>query len=185
MSEQWKNFPERRETRAAELLIRVKGKQPIKLACLSDRIIGAETHYGNRRTNLCLGEECQWCQKNERPRWKGYISCFSNTSNKRAFIEITELAGCALREIYETHRTLRGTILNFRRARPDDMAPLLVSLEMFVEDPASLPEPLDVMVFLRRLWNLNQIEVQGLIGNHPQIAGTVVPPPAGRKRKNA
>lgn len=185
MTQAWQEWPDHKGDRASELLVRVTGKKPIRFLCLSDTIVGAQVHYAGKRTNLCLREVCPICARREKSRWTGFVCGMALNTHKRAFINLTELAAAALRPHFEVNRTLRGAIIDLRRARPDDNAPLLAEVASHSFNEDELPVALDTWAFIRKLWNLETLEVQQYLGGGNPIAGEILPPPVKGKRKNA
>jgi hypothetical protein len=80
------------------------------------------------------------------------------------------------------HGTLRGGGIAIWRTKPIANAPLECEMREVGWEGGSLPEALDVVEVLRRIWGLRVVETQRHLGIDQAVAGTIEVP-LGRKPK--
>lgn len=135
-------------------LIRVPGKGYPPVIALSHDVLGANTHYSHGRTRPCAGEDCQYCEEEQLPRWRGYIAVATPDMARVAFIELTPACMKRVDEYFRRHRTLKGATLSFKRKNDRDNGELWVAIKPPPANQPALPKAPSTRKFLEALWQL-------------------------------
>jgi len=155
----WSNRPAAGEVARACQIRRVKPGEKFRMIVLDHDITGGYTHYFQGRSQLCTGSLCPACAENLQPRWYGYLSGSSVTSNVRGIVEITPQCVEPITSWFDAHGTLRGAVLLIERSGKRANSPLMASMTegVFTED--KLPDPLPIIEILARIWGLKSVEM--------------------------
>ncbi len=121
---------------------RVKADGQITVVCLSDKMIGFNTHWDGRKTVRCCKPKftCQGCAQNWPGRWVGLLHCSTTELSDQFIIEVTPLAGEKIYKLWEEKGSLRGLIMFLHRQRAHKRAPLVVNFKGFIEGVSALPK---------------------------------------------
>lgn len=160
MPQQWTSRPDESQIQRACQIIRVKPGKPMRCIVLSHDLVGAQTHYHQRRTQICQGAACGICALNEKPRWYGYLSAMSLAGSIRVIVEVTPLCVPSIDEYFRDHGTLRGAQLSLERIGARDNAPIRSALAEGHFEQSRLPEPLPVIATLQQIWQLDTLDFQ-------------------------
>lgn len=153
MAIKWQNEPPLPTDFAGIRLLRVPAKSFLRGIITSDKLVGAPTHYANRRTQPCQDKDCELCRDGNQPRWHGYISLIHTASNNHIVLELTALAAVPIKDWETRHGSLRGANIRAERPGNRDNSPVQCRLEAADHDLRVLPLGVHLVTFLEHLWS--------------------------------
>jgi len=139
-------------------LLRVPPKGLSGLVILSHDIVGCDTHYWRGRTRPCEAPNCDACQANQRPRWRGYLAVMSQRTEKIGVIELTPAAVAPVDRAFRQARTLRGCQIALARKNEKPNGQLFAQISVPNETKEHLPKAPNLKTYLAKLWDLNVIK---------------------------
>lgn len=151
----WKNRPPAPNEFGGIRLIRVPKGKTLELIITSNVLVGADTHFTQRRTVPCDGPSCAYCLDGSPTRWHGYVSICSTRLTSQAVLELTSLAAQPIIDYQDRHGSLRGARLRATRVGNHDNSPVHCSLEPADIDLRTLPTPVHLENFLSVIWHLD------------------------------
>lgn len=122
-------------------------------------MIGIYTHFWQRRTLPCGGEQCPACADNRPRRWEGYISLWTPTPSKHVIIALTPGAAADLSNELGPIGNDRGRIIVVERLgkRPNGRVVARAAEESRPE--SGLPPMPDLRAHLIHIWGLDAANV--------------------------
>jgi hypothetical protein len=151
----WTNNAPDEADRYTATLIRVKPGRPIRGICASPHMLGCWTHWFGGRTIPCDQPDCIPCESQTSRRWHAYLHLWSPASHHSAILEITALAARELEPYIEQHHTLRGAEIDVQRSNQRPNSPLIIVARPADLQRFQLPEPLDIIAAMSRMWEVN------------------------------
>lgn len=128
----------------------------ITLTLVSNRIVGAWTHYIAPRTIPCTKGtgDCPCLADQLGSRWRGYLCAWEPQFGRLYLIELTANAvrTCNV-EIADPATQLRGTVVKLYRAAKSKRAPVCLHVTNATIIDPHLPEEPDVRAALVRIWS--------------------------------
>jgi len=144
-------------------LLRVPPKGLSGLTILSHDTVGTYTHYWHGRTQPCPGEQCEACDDNQLPRWRGYLYVMSGRSESIGVLELTPAAMAAIDKAFRQHRTLRGCRLAIERKGGKPNGELRAHLTPPPKDVSYLPKAPSLKKYLAKLWGLHVVKPLAIV----------------------
>jgi hypothetical protein len=132
----------RRVPAAGQVAGIILDEQPVKLF----------THYLGRRTVACLKHNCPGCDANQEPRWNGYATLYLPSTTAVFVVEMTDACRDNLGRWLSLHRSFRGARLMLSRKGKEKNGSLTCSISPSNHPSETLPEPIDLLDWLLRLW---------------------------------
>lgn len=140
-----------------------QGMVPLYALILSDSFHGVWTHWlinpATKRgmTLPCDNtDQCELCKPPQRRpnRWTGFVAAYSRSHNADKVVALSEGAARQLLPVLERRGTLRGCVVELRRWKPHENAPVHVKV-LEERDPKKCQPAFDVYDSLSRLWGVN------------------------------
>lgn len=131
------------------------------LVCLSDKVVGVNTHFIDGSTIPCVGKDahCEGCQAKKAKRWKGYIGAWEPLNERVVLAEITlDAYRTGPAQLRGDGPGLRGYSIVLSRQGKKPNAPVRVEIAALPVDPGSLPKAPDVKAVLRNIWGFVDIQ---------------------------
>jgi len=136
--------------------------EPVRVRIVSHDVLGVLTHYElaadgyKGRTRPCLGEPaCQWCMMGIAARWKGYVVGVNTVNGHVVLVEMTEGAVMSAHSQLMLSGSIRGKTLILKRTGRSRQSAVQATV-LPADDRIALPEVIDPLPHLFRLWGLQQ-----------------------------
>jgi hypothetical protein len=135
-------------------LLRTPATGSIAGHCLSDRIVGTNTHYAQGRTQPCEHPHCAACAAKLPFRYHAYFAILLDRNQKQAVVEVTAPPAHVLVTFRAEHGSLRGVHITLTRPRRTPNGRVHIQLSPGQIAPSLLPQPVDAILFMTELWNI-------------------------------
>lgn len=150
-------------------VVRAPSKGKVSFTLLSDAVLGTWTHYFRRRTQPCMGVECQICPLENTRRWYGWLVGFNVLRGQKWLVEVPAGVALNLQAWRRERGSLRGCSLSLFRANNKENGPVRGEISPPHLDIGLLPECPDIVSLLCRMWQIKDVDIvneQGQIGLH-------------------
>lgn len=149
-------------------VIRVTTAETSEFAICSTAAWGQWVHWNGHRSSECFQDRsrtfadanyvnsCIGCKDGLPSRFQVYLHVWDWACRKDCYLEITGNAWRQLEEKLDREKPLRGTRFSIRRTKGGAKGRYVIDVREARADPANLPEPLDPLNTLRRLWNFKK-----------------------------
>jgi hypothetical protein len=180
--ENWKNRPPKPNEFGGIRIMRIPKGKGLDLLITSATLVGADTHFAQRRTIPCSGPACALCLDGSPVRWHGYVSICSTRLSAQGVLELTALAATPLIDYQDRHGSLRGASLRAARTGNHDNSPVHCSVNPSDIDLRTLPPAVHLEQFLAVIWHLDAQPAQLDLSPHrgPNIRNTLPDDPSQR-----
>lgn len=139
-------------------VITVKPGQNGNMIVLAHKPFCMMCHYGNNRTSPCTkpfdacpGHINQWPL-----RWKGFLFVKTPSVSRPFFIAMTPQSHDDFKEALGKRESARGMIVNVFRTGAHKNSPLGITFVGEYQGDAALPDDVDPMPTLLRMWGLDK-----------------------------
>lgn len=137
-------------------IVRVTSTEKQSFVIISDSVFGQKIHwYGNRSHECCEdSKHCEGCEKGWAQKWKGYLDCnlYHSTKAERCFLELTPRAYELIIAAAPKGKPLRGLMLDVAKTKGGAKGRYLIDVKERRIDPGELPQQMDPLPILRKLW---------------------------------
>lgn len=157
-------------------ILRVGAGEKLCVRMLSKSIKGVFTHYLEKRSYFCPGQECS-CQHSRKPRlWKGYVSSEVYNQERNLWLpvvlELTEYLELDMRGVYQ-----RGQVWQLSREKEEGKKKKPVcGVLLELRDERNFPPAHQILETLRHLFHAMDLQ---LLYDNPLPARTMVAPSEG------
>lgn len=135
----WDDKPPREAAAFAFDLIRTPTKGKLSGTVTSDNLLGTWTHFRERRTRPCQGDDCPHCKDGISRRWHGWLTMILLKLNNHVILEVTAQAAERILKWKEDHKSLRGVTVHLWRPQETANGRIAVYLEHRAVDLDKLP----------------------------------------------
>jgi hypothetical protein len=179
----WTNRPPDQPEKYAYELKRTPPDHPIIAICISDDILGCNTHFWGNRTVPCEAPNCPACQDQTPSRWHGYLACYDPKTAALFIFETTAKAAQAFEAYRDTYGTLRGCY--FQACRPKRRKNAAITIQTKPADLTKInhPPPLDIQRAMSVIWQIPATAITTPSAEHSTPTVTVDPQPMARHRE--
>lgn len=136
----------------------LKGK--LTVVILSHDLIGRYTHYAASRTRPCMGQDCEWCNKNQRPRWHGYLACIDLDRNEKIIVEVTAGIATQIGEWFDQCRTLKGSRMQLERPSGKANGRIRAKIIAPATGTGELPTAPDLRPVMEKIWEVHDSSIR-------------------------
>lgn len=133
-------------------MVRTPANGVLRLACVSESMIGCPTHWFGGRTVPCEAIDCKPCSEGVPWRWHGYVAGLLHDGRRLALFEFTAQAAESINEYKAANGTLRGAIINARRHRNRHNGRVMIDTHPGDLFKLQLPKAPDLIRVLSVLW---------------------------------
>jgi hypothetical protein len=150
-------------------VVRAPSKGKLSFVLLSDAVRGTWTHYFRRRTQPCMGDQCQICPLENTRRWYGWLVGFNAPRREKVLLEVPAGVALNLKAWRAERGSLRGCSLTLFRANSKENGPVRGSISPCTIDVGLLPECPAIESLLCRMWQIKDVDAvneSGQIGLH-------------------
>lgn len=141
-------------------IVRTPKKGNLSGILLSERHIGAPTHYWGGRTIICRKLTCPACKEGNAPRWYGYAPLWSVKSKAIAIVEWTAKAHEPIKNWLTEHGNFLGCQLSLERVGNKANGRLHARICSGDYSKELLPEPADIKAMLLTMWGVTPEQQQ-------------------------
>lgn len=128
----------------------------IQILCLSSRLCELTTHWSGSHTRPCTEpqEECKGCIAEHATRYMALIHCLDQSKRKQMILQLTPgVVHKILAQLKDD--LLRGSMWEISRLRKDARGELAACLLTQYRSPLKLPDEIDPMIVMRKIWRLD------------------------------
>lgn len=151
----WSRRPEGLQPGGLFRLTRCPTSGSMKVVILSHDLIGRMVHYWAGRTRPCIPDNCEACNANHRPRWKGYIAGIDLADNSRVIVEVTANVAERIAAEFDHHRTLIGLRMMLERSGKKANGRVLVKFAPPAAGTGELSKAPDLRNILEKIWEVH------------------------------
>jgi len=151
----WSDHPPKPGDFAGVRLVRVPPQKTFEGLITSEKLQGCPTHYAERKTQPCTGDDCRHCLAGLTPRWLAYLSVWSTRTRAHLVLELTALASLPVDDYAARHGSIRGSLIVADRNGSRPNSPVTVSVRPDDSDHRLLPPEVDLRRFFDLLWHIN------------------------------
>lgn len=121
-------------------ILRPRPGQPHRFVSRSRTLFGVDSHFGNRATFHCVGEEfCERCKVGDAPRYQGYLLGQSIDERHMCICHVTAAAALELKPHLATRRGLLGARIVLTRMSPAANGPVGATLFGWDDEVTEIP----------------------------------------------
>ena len=139
-------------------VVRAPSKGKASFVVLSDAVLGTWTHYFRRRTQPCMGNECQICPQENTRRWYGWLVGLNLLRREKFLVEVPAGVALNLRAWRLERGSLRGCTLTLFRANSKENGPVRGTISPATIDLGLLPECPNIVGLLCRMWQIKEVD---------------------------
>lgn len=133
-------------------ILRVEPGRPLAGIVLDQNPLKVFVHWWGGRTVPCMWDRCEPCLAHRKPEWKGYFTIYSERTCGVAVVEVTEACRDTLARWEQMHGRWRGAHVTIQRVGKEKNSRLKIAIAMGKIAAETLPEPIDLMDYMVRLW---------------------------------
>jgi hypothetical protein len=100
----------------------------IAVIVLSDRYFGCFVHFVDGRSVACLADNCMYCKRGHKARWRYFFEVETVLTKRRGIVELGKRAGRVLEEAMNKYGTIRGITGVLERKGKGDNAQLVLTV---------------------------------------------------------
>lgn len=168
----WSRRPPNGQTSALWHMMRPPSKGSAKFIVIGHDLLGRDVHYWAGRTRPCIGADCQACNANQAPRWKGYVACIAEWNKQQVILEVTARMSGPIDSFFRAHRTLRGAFLTTERKSKKVNAATAIWLTESGHNMDAFVAAPDIRPILERMWEVHSVEKVERIGAKLRVLKT-------------
>jgi len=125
------------------------------LIVLGHNTEGTFVHWWQGHTRPCLGDPCEACLAGTRKEYRGYLFVQRPSTAEIFVVELTPPTFARIEEVFDMHRTLRGSRLTLTRVERKANGRMMIILMPPKTKDETLPDaPMSAAKFLQRMWRL-------------------------------
>lgn len=155
-------------------ILRLGASESLTFHCFSRQCFGIWVHFDQivhrSQPHYTDEGECDGCLRQLPKRWKGFLHCWCVEKKQQVFVELTPASAGALIGQQATGETLRGKGIFLQRTKGKN-GRLHVRILPGQIDPQSMPEEIDVLPSLLKLWGIPQNQTGGREFPIPSLNG--------------
>lgn len=136
---------------------------------LSEQLYGCSTHYYRRRTQPCVGDQCEICAGGQPRRWYGWLVGYDVARREKVLVEVPPGVALALRAYRGQVGNLRGHVIRLARRNKKENGPVKAEFGPGKFASELLPPCPDIVALLSRMWCVRDLYGVGTMDEALQI----------------